>query len=321
MNSYKSNILKLVDLGEKYHLKPYFDWNYFTIILYDLNKIIYDNKIKYISLEDFWGIYPDGIMMLLLYGELYKEKMNDTLIITNLPNKNTQKKFLKSIDFYKISTFDYFIDIDILNKIKEEKIFNPITKVSFNNLNKVLIEIDNLSLSILSKIVTGHQTIQEISYLSYPFKFSLDEIIKNIVFHSCKKEPDCGEGYFLIYYLKKQNIIRIFIGDIGQGFLNSLNNKNIKCEDDAEAIIKALLYKYHSKEEEAHGLFHVIKYLNVWNGYIRIGSGEKQVKFNLKNKELNNDFEVKNLIENEFKSEKRTFFPGVQFMFDLYIEE
>ena len=140
MNSYKSNILKLVDLGEKYSLRPYFDWNYFTIILYDLNKMIYTNKIKYISLEDFWGIYPDGIMMLLLYGELYKENMNDMLIITNLPNKNTQKKFLKSIDFYKISTFGYFIDIDIdiLNKIEEEKVFNPISKVSINNLNKII---------------------------------------------------------------------------------------------------------------------------------------------------------------------------------------
>lgn len=105
----------------------------------------------------------------------------------------------------------------------------------------------------------------------------IHELVKNALIHGRKY----AYVTFQIDYSRKK--IYITISDAGKGFLQSMNEKKIRVDNEAEAIIEGLFTRV---EEDGYGLFDVVKRTLESNGLVRIHSCTTQIILTSKDKNL-----------------------------------
>jgi len=273
------------------------------------------------SLEGFDYLNPDGLLWLLLIGEELKRKGH--FLLMRFPRNPYQLRYIKALNFHEVALKNFsIVNIFELDEIESLKIPKA---TRFFNIDLRLLPILLSTLRIIFTSASdeffkmlGQRSRDEIVFEYAPlFLSTIEEITKNIVQHSGEKE-NLGCGYFVMNPYRKE-WIRLCIGDAGCGFYSDLTSKELKPQNDFEAIKMALLYRYYLHGE---GLFRVVQFINKLGGIIRISSGKGEAFLNLQKPPFEGDEATKNFIEQNLKKIRRDFsFPGVQFLIDIKREE
>jgi len=271
-----------------------------------------------ISLEDFDYVNADGLIWIMVLGDLLKAKGNSLWL--QLPRDQHLLKQLKSSNFCDIAGSIFsFTNLYLLDEIPETRTLIGVafSRIDLTSLRFLLPKIRNFLLVDLPKRLgtTPHGEFG-FEYLQ-PFVSTISETSKNVVQHS-RKEEDSGWGYLIISEIKQRHSsqFRFCIADAGQGFLSSLLSKGLKVSDDLDAIRHALMFRYHMKGGE--GLFRTVMFTSQLNGFINIHSGSARASLDLRHTRLRTQDETRKFIETNLRVLKEGFyFPGVQIQLDV----
>lgn len=301
--------------------KYYLDWgnlrNFMTSEVWrKISKL--ENSDIHFNLDGFDKVNLDGLIWLLLIGDILRKKKN--YLVIHLPKDKKILRYMKSVGFdqnalelYELYPRFYFDEIEEYGLVKGVKI----EKVKNSNLNDVKGKFQKFIDSEEFAKMIGEEPTGQIfwEYIRPLLKPTIFELLNNIVEHS-GKALNTGHGYAGIF--KSGSKISIFIADAGVGFKEGLERRGLSVQREEDAIKKAFLFKYYrSKEREGVGIFGVLKNLRKLGGWVKVGSGKSEgylekMEVRLR-EEQNEDDIIRRIVERNLILYQRSYFPGVQY--------
>jgi hypothetical protein len=260
---------------------------------------VFNDERLDINLEEINIINHDGLIWIVYI--LLKRKMNSLFTYITLPSEENKIAFIKYYglpELQKVLNFT-FINEYVLFLYEKEYKPKPITKMlkSIKLINgSNWYQINNQSNEALKNYILNEYNINPIGQEAFeeldPFCRTLEEFIQNIALHG-GAEPGNGLGLVSFTPLPKEfNKIRYCFGDIGSGFLETINKKSDKkVLSHKNAIITGLLYRYYNPKDGIAGLYPTLKYIRKNNGIIAIRSGDAFIKLDFNDQRVLNNFD------------------------------
>ena len=242
-----------------------------------------------ISLENIDIYSHDGVIW-LTFIFLYRSRRNlHTYVL--LPEDERKINYLKYIGFHELQEVLKFSFLNeyLLHmyspryKAKSDymKSTRKLQLVNGNNWSKIAhTTIHDIREYLIENL--GFSATDDRAYeLVYPFITTMQELLHNIALHGGSRGGS-GVGFISFTPLpKKLRMVRYCFSDVGNGFLATLRDKHsITCKSDAEAIFKALLFRYTTPADGILGLYPTLNFIRRRKGSIHIRSGNAKVVLN-----------------------------------------